>query len=346
MKMNLSTLLTAGLVASPVFGWAQSATTSSSTNTSTVKVEEVQKADQKEKDIDNEITDARMRATLGSKSKWSFKSALGYSGGSISDPLGEIRPNYRAGANREALPALSGTVGINYRLTERDGLSLSTGVTIVDPLHGDIVKPATDKRGGGNTGVSRYTVSTPSLGWSRGYKAMGTQMISSVSVSKYTSTDSANVDAWGDISLSQTVLANFGASNWSGGVSLTGAYSIYGDGQISDVVINKRGTTLRQAHEAGDYKRDDLLIGLYPFAQYAFNDTFSFRTVFGYFEFLHYRDEYGNSQDFFQREPYQSVGVGISVTRDIYLYPNIQFTPKDIRADRTNVALSTNINLF
>jgi len=43
---------------------------------------------------------------------------------------------------------------------------------------------------------------------------------------------------------------------------------------------------------------------------------------------------------------YQSVGLGISVTRDIFLYPNIQFIPSDIRSDRTNIAMSASINIF
>jgi hypothetical protein len=52
--------------------------------------------------------------------------------------------------------------------------------------------------------------------------------------------------------------------------------------------------------------------------------------------------------DFFTWIPnkvYQSAGLGISVTRDIYLYPNVQFIPEDVRSDRTNVGVSANINL-
>ncbi|BEV68389.1 hypothetical protein Bb109J_c1809 [Bdellovibrio bacteriovorus] len=92
---------------------------------------------------------------------------------------------------------------------------------------------------------------------------------------------------------------------------------------------------------AGD-SRYDYGVGLFPFAEYAFNDDYSFRTVFGYFQFAKYEEQ----GDLIQMEPYQSMGVGISVTRDIYVYPNVQFTPKDIRADRTNVAVSANLNLF
>lgn len=310
-----------------------------SSNTSTLKASDVQNKDEQKKDIDEEITNARMRATLGSKSMWSFKSALGYSGGSVSDPLSAVRPNYRAGANRETVPALSGTVGVNYRMTDRDNLSLTTGITVVDPLHGDITKSAVDKRKGRNdAALPRYEVSTPSVSWSRGYRAMGAQMITDASLSYYTDVDSNDINALGDVSISQTVLADFGTSKWQGGLSFAASKTVYG-GDI-------REKSLLPDYESGVYKRSDMLLAVYPFAEYAFNDKYSFRTVFGYFEFLNYKDEYVSNTNFIQREPYQSVGVGISITRDIYLYPNVQFAPKDIRSDRTNVALSTNINLF
>jgi hypothetical protein len=290
------------------------------------------------KDIDDEITNARMRATLGSKNRFSFKSALGYSGGSVKDPMNEVRPNYRAGANREALPQLAGTLGINYRATERDNLTLGFGLAIMDPFHGGITKPAYDGRKGSNYGnsVSRYQPSTPSLDWSRGYKAFGTQMISGATASYYSDSDSGDINAIGDFAISQTILANLGDSKWQGGISAVFDYSIYGGDVKSNVSAD---------YASGTYKRDDMMVAIYPFAEYSFTDRYSFRTVFGYFEFAKYKDEYNNNTTYRQVEPYQSAGVGISITRDIYLYPNIQFAPKDIRADRTNVALSTNINI-
>lgn len=308
-------------------------------NVSVINSAAVVQKDQQLKD-NEEITNARMKATLGSKSKWSLKSALGYSGGSIDKPFDDIRPNYRAGANRESLPGLSGTIGANYRLTDKDNISASSGITIMDPLHGNIGEAASDNRRGVKPGttVDRFQMSTPSIGWSRGYRAMGMQMITDATYSHYTDNDSRDINAIGDFAISQTVLADFGKSKWQGGVALTLDGGLYG-GAIRD------GDS-EAAYQAGIFKRDDGLIALYPFAEYSFNDTYSFRTVFGYFEFIHYKDEYNNPSGFLQREPYQSVGLGISVTRDIYLYPNIQFTPKDIRSDRTNVALSTNINLF
>ncbi|MEN0060113.1 MAG: hypothetical protein AAGB31_14840, partial [Bdellovibrio sp.] len=44
---------------------------SQSANTSTLKASDVQNATEKKDDIDQEITNARMRSELGSKSQWS-----------------------------------------------------------------------------------------------------------------------------------------------------------------------------------------------------------------------------------------------------------------------------------
>lgn len=334
-QVLMSLILAGSLVA--VAANAQEET--SQTNTSTVKVSDVQKSDEKQKDIDEEITNARMRATLGSKSKWSFKSALAYNGGSLEAPFDKIRPNYRASATAEALTTLSGSIGVNYRVTDRDSLSLNTGVAMRNPFHGetgrsDFEDPRKSKAG---KEVDRYYVSNPSLDWSRAYKVGNLQMITDAGYTHVTDVDTIyNTNAIGSLTFGQTVLADFGTSNWSGGLSFSLYYSLY-SGDTPDIGA------------ANGWYQDDYGYGIYPFAEYSFNDRYSFRTVFGYFEAVHYRDGQPGALTAGTVEsqtPYQSMGIGISVTRDIYLYPNVQFTPLDVRADRTNVALSTNINLF
>lgn len=337
--MKLKALLAAaGLVFAPATLWAQTSSTSASsanTNSNSAKIEDLQKSEEKKKDIDNEITDARMRATLGSKSKFSFKSTLGYSGGSLKEPGNSVRPAYRSGPDTETMATLSGTVGMNTRITDRDSITVGTGITIVDPLHGDITKNAEDKTSlGQNEQVSRYRIATPYLSWSRGYKAFDAQMISSATASYYTAdTTIARGYLW-NFGFSQTVLANLGTTKWTGGISFSLGKDFY-----RAEVTNKN---FAAGMAAGTMSRDEWLLGAYPFMQYSFSDKYSFRTVFGLAEF----QQKEKSSSFGQIEPYQSVGFGVSITRDIYLYPNVQFTPKDIRDDRTNVALSANINLF
>ena len=67
------------------------------TKTTTMKIEDAKPATATNKpaqgpDADEIITNKKMRAESGSKSKWSIGSALSYSGGTIETPLNEKRP--------------------------------------------------------------------------------------------------------------------------------------------------------------------------------------------------------------------------------------------------------------
>jgi len=73
------------------------------------------------------------------------------------------------------------------------------------------------------------------------------------------------------------------------------------------------------------------------------NDTLLWRIVYRRF---YDRMDPTDSWTYRKRKDSISTGIGISLGRDVFLYPNIQFIPTDIRSDRTNVAMSANVNLF
>jgi hypothetical protein len=89
--------------------------------------------------------------------------------------------------------------------------------------------------------------------------------------------------------------------------------------------------------------RDDYGVGAYPFVEYVFSDTYQFRTLVG-FEASHYRSD--EAFTFKQDKVYQSMGIGIVPEKGIWIYPNVQWLPEDIRADKTNVGISATINVF
>lgn len=328
--MKLQILLSL-LLASSV-GFAQTETTETSNN-NTASVSDVQKTDEKKGDIDEEITNARMRATLGSKSKWSFKTSFGYNGGSVEKPFDSIRPAYRNAADMQALTALSGSIGGNYRVSKGGNISFGTSLVVRAPLEGDVFSDFNDPRdGSGGEKINRFEMSSPYIDYSHGYRLWGMQMISSATYTHYTTNDSTSSNYYnliGNVAISQVFLADLGDSSWQAGASISIDKDFF-NGDMGAGFLAK------------GIKRYEYGYGLYPFAEYIFNDTFSFRTVFGYFQFIKYEQD----AEAFQYEPYQSVGIGISLSRDIYLYPNVQFTPKDMRADRTNVAISANVNIF
>jgi hypothetical protein len=281
-------------------------------------------------DIDNKITDARMRAELGSKSKWSFKSRMNYTGGSVQGPFSKVTPNVRRSRQMESMSALSGDVGLNYRLSASDSVGAGVGVLMVAPLHGDWSQSVSDERNSRHDSQSRYQVSSPYASWNKGYLAWDTMMMTSVRYAHATDSDAVNLmKTFGKAFLFHQMNKNFGASRWNVGAGMIYMKSFY-SGAVTDPKLKDT------------VQRMDSVIGITPFVQYAFNDRYSLRSEFGYFNFV--RSE--NSNEFEQDEPFQSLGVGVSLTRDIFLFPSVQFAAKDIRGDRSNVALSANINLF
>jgi hypothetical protein len=270
----------------------------------------------KEGDVDTDevITNRKLRAETGAKKKFSFSSAISYSGGTVSNPLADVRPNITAGAGTQTTPRLSGTVGMKYRLTPLQTLSASVGIGVDKPFHGDSKKSFRERSSASNPGMSFSTM----------YKAAGIQNVTSVSASAYT-TDYLRTNGYlAGFGVSQTAIYDFGGSKTSVGVSLSASASIFDKDQ--------------PGLDQGDFG-----VGAFPFFEYVINDKLNFRTLIGFMA-----DHSRYTSDFWTWTPnkvYQSAGLGISVTRDIYLYPNVQFIPEDVRSDRTNVGITANINL-
>lgn len=306
---KLSLILGMTLIAS--LSYAQEESSSSTANTSTVESSTVIPKDQQQKDIDEEITNARMRASTGAKSKFSFRSALSYSGGSVEKPFDRIRPAYRSARNSLVDTRLGGSIAMKYRATDRDNLNFGTGVSLLTPFHNKSSEIG-----------ERTSINDPYISYERLYKVGPFQMVTDAGLSYTTDRESiAALNDRGGWSLGQTAIYST-SYGWDVGAAVSIGGTIYGDDIQDD--------------------RAALGFGVYPFAEYAFSEKVQFRTVFGYFNYSSARS---NPSKLDYENPYQSVGLGFVITRDIYLYPNVQFLPNNIRADRTNVALSTNINL-
>ncbi|MBK7963417.1 MAG: hypothetical protein IPK04_20805 [Bdellovibrionales bacterium] len=276
-------------------------------------------------DIDQTITNSKVRAELGSKSKWSVRNTLTYQGGTMNTPLDEARPDYRS-ASLDTTNAVyfTGEVATKYGLMNGDSLNLGVGITVLKPFNRTI-EEATSRN-------SNFNISTPFIEYNKAYKVGSVQMVSTGKF--YYATEKNDVDVigkFGVIRLSQTFLREIG-TRLTGGLQFIADTNIY---KNSDSVYLAEGSK-------SEIPRNNNIIGAFPYAEYAFNDRYAVRTVFGLFQFKNTLADY----TYRQLEPYQSLGVGISLSRDFYLYPNLQFAPKDIRADRTNVGLTANINLF
>ena len=122
-----------------------------------------------------------------------------------------------------------------------------------------------------------------------------------------------------------------------------------GDRHYKDLVTKKIAT-----EKGGNItsQQDDYYLAFYPFVEYVINDTFNLRTVFRQTTFYHVRSEKGT--DLVRQPGSQSIGLGISVTRDIFLYPNFQFSTENLStewvskkfAKESTVGMSATINMF
>lgn len=290
-----------------------------SANTSTINMSDVQKKDEKKGDIDEEITNAKMRAESGSKSKWSVSADLTYGGGNLEQPFSAVRPNYSGEVSTNDVTYLDGTIAGSYRIDKNSRLNLGTGVSMLTPFQATGKEMTTSTEDGGNSEVS-----TPYLSYKYSGRIGSTQNSLSTTYSHATSSYDRNVKTIsGAVGVSHVVIVDIEGSNWQPGLSTAVEAQIFTEGN------------------PGTY---DYQFGFYPFVEYAFNDTFSFRTVFRPFTFSHMST--ADSTTYVRSMYTQSMGLGIAVARDLYLYPNMQFAPENLKPELTNVGLSMTANVF
>jgi hypothetical protein len=315
------------VLATGLMAQAQTSTTTATTQQSgesTAKIQSLQKKDEQMKDIDQEITNNKMRAELGSKSKWSVRTYFNYQGGTVKKAFSEERPDIRSEGDVPEAVGMSGDIAVKYRLGDRGSLNFGTGVSI-DKLFHRTADEATNSNASKTDGKRNASISNPYLEYNTAYKLGAIQNVSSVTYTQYTEKYYQDAGFVNNVSLAQIGAMELGNNTLGLAFALT-----FFDYEDSKEVF------------ANGNKRTEINTYLSPFYEYSFNDKYNFRTVANWFTFNKKRGE----SDFNQAVIQQSVGLGISVTRDLFLYPNIQFIPQDIRADRTNVALSANINVF
>lgn len=313
LRIALAVTLTVGLA--PVLAAAQTE------NQTTTKLEDVTGGANKVKgaDIDDTITNNKMRAETGSKSKYSIASQLSYVGGSINAPFAADRPNIAAANATTDEALIDGQISVKDNFSASQSLMAGVGVRWITPLQGGPVPAGYDGR--------KTDADNPYLTYQYLYKWSGIQSALQVTPTFYTQSNLVAEGYQSSLGISQNNIYELGHS----GVSL-GLYVLVQGG-----LYNNDAAAVRP-------KQTDYLINFDPFIEYQINDRYNIRTVTNLWNYEHFRSMAANTYSF--DKVFQSVGVGIAVTRDIFLYPNLQFLPDNIRSNLTNVALNTYINIF
>jgi hypothetical protein len=298
-----------------------------SMNLSNTKAGEVKKLPGQDK-TDQLITNRNLRSLNGSLSTWSFASTWNYQGGDINKPVGSSRPNVTGAKDVALVQNLSGTVGISYRFTEVDRLTFGIGLQMASPFSDEADSKFSESgRREFNRTQGELDASNPQLVYRRVMKPFGVQSILTATSTYFTQDALVDRGLESKNEVSMNSLYDFGGSRFSAGVVLQGAFFTH----------RRDDQTLEASQPAYEFYA-------LPITEFEINDFMNWRAVYRYYWYQQNRAQ--SSSEWTTMEPTISTGIGFSVTRDIFLYPNVQFNPEDIRADRTNIGLSANINLF
>jgi hypothetical protein len=299
------------------FAGAAFAAETKSEGESALKIEDAAgKKNKVEGDIDQEITNRKLRAETGSKSRVSVSLTANYSGGSMEKPMDKNRPN----PVRDPIPpktSLGGDIGLRVRLDKGNSLTFGTGYSLQRPFHE----------------AERGDISSPFVKFTNAAKLGVIQNVAEAQVTVATNSDDLEIGTLGSVSADNTMIYDFGGSKSSLGVNFGGFYTHY---TKRDERVSVKGAP---ANIPAVAFQQDYGVAIYPFYEYQISDKVNFRTVFRPWIFNHDRDADGFT---FEKRPWtQSVGIGIAATRDIYLYPNFQFDWEKWRRDDFNFARKT-----
>ena len=159
------------------------------------------------------------------------------------------------------------------------------------------------------------------MSYGRVFKAGGIQNVLDASVSKYTAQEDLNEKLNGELNLSHTMMGSVLNPKLEIGLSTYFSQEIY----------SQSPSTIQMYQ-----------VALNPILEYAFTDKLSFRTVYRWLTYTSLTDEKNTYKLGKQTE---SMGLGYAVTRDVYIYPNMQWSWSAISADKTTVGVAANINL-
>lgn len=277
------------------------------TSTTTVKGEgkssiSVPKSKKKFGEIEG-ITDPEVRAEAGSRSRYSIKGTLSYSGAPVGEPLSENLPNPDDSPGTFKT-SLSGTISARYRLDKNSSLGLGTGIKTIAPFHG----------------AERTDLTDPRLSYTSVYKAYGIQSVTSASVLAVTNPDYTEIGEVAGLTFYQS--GKYRVGSWTYGLSLSFSNYYYD-----------------RAYESSDGNAANYFLSLSPSLSYRVSDKVKIKTsVKRGIRNLRKAHDLGAWDN---RTVSGKLGVGIGITKDIYINPYLYYYPEEFSWKSTSLSFST-----
>ncbi len=257
----------------------------------------------------------RMRALEGSKSRWSGQLNLTYNGSTINEPLDANAPN-PGSQNPPPVVNLVGTLATRYRINSAQTVGLGIGLETETPLQGQQNTSLADP-------VLDWAISTHKWGFHNRFDFIG---------NAYTANYETKYGYLYGLAFDNDTLYKFPKTEFTLGLSLISDFNGF-----SDSMVNGRDRSAAQ---------DELDYYFVPFAEYGLTHRLNIRSVFG-IPFEHDRNM--DRWTFVAKRVYQTFGLGISATDDLFFYLYLKFYPSPLSSwtsNETTVGLNAIINLF
>lgn len=263
-------------------------------------------------DLDAEVSDVKLRANSGAKSKYSTSLYFNYSGASLRQPGGEKRPN--VGGSRIADPvSASGNFGLRFRRNKNESIFVATGFYRERPFHSE-------------ENQEDWQVNTPHLGYNYTLGIHDWQISSNYRLYITTLDYRRAVGEVATLGYSLSSMDRLGTSRFSGGINADFFLSAF----------DKNESELRSM-------QTDYGLSLTPTLQFNKTDRLN---IYSSLSLMNYSHSRSNSPFRFQKGTItQSLGVGAAVARDFYLSPYLLFEPRHISSANISVNLGLTVNL-
>jgi hypothetical protein len=269
-------------------------------------------------EVDDLITNANLRALSGSTSRWSIASQFTFDGGTVAAPFAESRPNIANASATSTDTDINGQINVKYNIDKVNSILVGGGIRKMAPFVSS--GPTSGFYAQGGKDMDFFD---PSLTYQYIYRAAIVQAVLQITVTDFTRQDISSSQGQNlaqNLNFDQENIIDIGDTGLSLGGSIGFAFN-------------------RPTDSTLDYSKSQYWFA--PYAEYKINETMNLRTVSNLASY-----EFYPISGFVQDAPTQSVGVGFSITRDIFLYPNVQFLPQNARLEATNVGTTATINLF
>jgi hypothetical protein len=283
------------------------------------------KAPKKVDKSDQLITNRRYRARTGSLSDLSLNSTIIYRGGSMDEPLSANRPNIAGRGDTASVARLNAIMQGTYRLNALNRINAGIGVQSLAPFHNSIETedPQAQREFDNNQG--NVDVFDPFVSYRHMNKFYDVQTIFTAQLTQFTAGNMRDNGYQNEIGFVLDTMYDVGDTGFTMGARF----------RYSRFVYDKDDEEILE-------RQLDQVAVVEPQFEYEINDTLNFRTVFRTFAYQN-----NNADSTMRRRPStQDVGLGISVSRDVFLFPNFQFSYDNPTIENTNVGFVANINMF